>query len=203
MELTSLCCSNRQQVLKSPTVTELEIISDAIKIGLPSLLTGLTAVFLFFWATRSHEREKERQRRRQNALEKVATTSKRVFQPVGSRDEVFSLPRIADRSCRSPRDITDSLKPAARSQRLRISMSSRVGSTLGNSPNATLSFPSSLANDCLEVDVDAAPQADGNRSMVAPGLVKCPPSEGRLYVRWLRFQLSLSTCSPILSREAF
>jgi len=58
-------------VLKSPTVTKLDVASDAIKIGLPSLFTLLTAVFIFR-ATRSHEREKERQRRRQDALEKVS-----------------------------------------------------------------------------------------------------------------------------------
>jgi hypothetical protein len=58
-------------MLKSPTVTKLEVISDAIKIGLPSLLTGLTAFFIAR-ATRSHEREKESRRRRQDALEKIS-----------------------------------------------------------------------------------------------------------------------------------
>jgi len=58
-------------VLKSPTVlTKLDVISDAIKIGLPLLGAGLIAVFTFR-ATRSHEREKERQRRHQDALEKI------------------------------------------------------------------------------------------------------------------------------------
>ena len=52
-------------------MTKLEVISDAIKIGLPTLLGGLIAAFTF-WATRSHEREKERRRRRQDALEKVS-----------------------------------------------------------------------------------------------------------------------------------
>jgi hypothetical protein len=60
-----------QKPRKPPTVTKLEVISDAIKIGLPLLGAGLIAVFTF-WATRSHEREKERQRRRQDALEKVS-----------------------------------------------------------------------------------------------------------------------------------
>jgi len=58
-------------MLKSPTVTKLEVISDAIKIGLPSLLTGLTAFFIAR-ATRSHELEKESRRRRQDALEKIS-----------------------------------------------------------------------------------------------------------------------------------
>jgi len=58
-------------MLKSPTVTKWDVYSDAIKIGLPSLFTLLTAFFIFR-ATRSHEREKERQRRRQDALEKVS-----------------------------------------------------------------------------------------------------------------------------------
>jgi hypothetical protein len=52
-------------------VTKLEVISDAVKIGLPSLLTGLTAFFIAR-ATRSHEFEKESRRRRQDALEKVS-----------------------------------------------------------------------------------------------------------------------------------
>jgi hypothetical protein len=52
-------------------VTKLEVISDAIKIGLPSLLTGLTAFFIAR-VTRSHELEKETRRRRQDALEKVS-----------------------------------------------------------------------------------------------------------------------------------
>ncbi len=58
-------------MLKSPTVTKLEVISDAIKIGLPSLLTGLTALFIAR-ATRSHEVEKESRRRSQDALEKIS-----------------------------------------------------------------------------------------------------------------------------------
>jgi hypothetical protein len=58
-------------MLKSPTVTKLEVISDAIKIGLPSLLTGLTAFFIA-GVTRSHELEKESRQRRQDALEKVS-----------------------------------------------------------------------------------------------------------------------------------
>jgi hypothetical protein len=52
-------------------VTKLDVISDAIKIGLPVLGAGLIAAFTFF-ATRSHEREKETRRRRQDALEKIS-----------------------------------------------------------------------------------------------------------------------------------
>jgi hypothetical protein len=50
-------------MLKSPIVTRLEVISDAIKIDLPSLLTRLTALFIAR-ATRSHELKKESSRRR-------------------------------------------------------------------------------------------------------------------------------------------
>jgi hypothetical protein len=58
-------------MLKSPIVTRLEVISDAIKIDLPSLLTRLTALFIAR-ATRSHELKKESSRRRQDALEKIS-----------------------------------------------------------------------------------------------------------------------------------
>jgi hypothetical protein len=52
-------------------VTQLEVISDAIKIGLPVLGTGLIAI-LIARATRSYELEKESRRRRQDALEKIS-----------------------------------------------------------------------------------------------------------------------------------
>lgn len=50
-------------------MTGWEVLSDAIKIGVPSLLTGLTA-FLIARTTRGHEFEKERRRRRQELIER-------------------------------------------------------------------------------------------------------------------------------------
>ena len=50
-------------------MTGWEVLSDAIKIGVPSLLTGLTAFFIAN-STRGHEFEKERRRRRQELIER-------------------------------------------------------------------------------------------------------------------------------------
>ena len=52
-------------------MTKLEVISDAIKIGLPSLCTAVVA-FLIAKFTRSHDFEKERRRRKQDFLERAA-----------------------------------------------------------------------------------------------------------------------------------
>ena len=45
------------------------MLSDAIKIGVPSLLRGLTAFFIAS-STRGHEFEKERRRRREELIER-------------------------------------------------------------------------------------------------------------------------------------
>jgi hypothetical protein len=52
-------------------MTKWDVLSDAIKIGLPSLITAVTAIRIAR-VTRSHELAKERLRRRQDALEKVS-----------------------------------------------------------------------------------------------------------------------------------
>jgi hypothetical protein len=47
-----------------------EVLSDLIKIGVPTLFTGLMAFFIAR-GTRSHELDKERRRRKQDCLERV------------------------------------------------------------------------------------------------------------------------------------
>jgi hypothetical protein len=51
-------------------MTWADVAADAIKIGVPSLLTALTAIFVAR-GSRSHEFEKERRRRKQDCLERV------------------------------------------------------------------------------------------------------------------------------------
>jgi hypothetical protein len=50
-----------------------DVLSDAIKIGVPSLLTGVTA-FAIARSSHAHDLEKERRRRKQDLLEQVADT---------------------------------------------------------------------------------------------------------------------------------
>jgi hypothetical protein len=51
-------------------VTGWEVLSDLVKIGVPSLLTG-TAAFFIARSTRLHDFEKERRRRKQDCLERA------------------------------------------------------------------------------------------------------------------------------------
>jgi hypothetical protein len=51
-------------------MTGWEVLSDLIKIGVPSLLTG-TAAFFIAKSTRLHDFEKERRRRKQDCLERA------------------------------------------------------------------------------------------------------------------------------------
>jgi pilus assembly protein TadC len=66
-----------------------DVLTDAIKIGVPSLLTGLVAFFIAR-SSRSHEFEKERRRRKQNCLERAVED----YDPFDAGDD-FRVFRVA------------------------------------------------------------------------------------------------------------